>query len=413
VILLLRGSGHRTFRLTFTIVGTGALIAFGTVPYLRASRFIASPLSVLTAGLLALSVALPLIERALRPRWRTVLRAGAVVALFAAAAGVSKPGPYEGVTAYVRGRAYEAVGIESASAPVDRILSYGVTELLPYSLADVWSDKCLAASAAFLILGPVALLSYPRASARNGRGRWGLGLILFLTATFLGLTLFSRRNKILLGPLVAIVAGLSVDGPARHLAGKAGTRSGLAGIAAALLLCAAAAAAQTGLASRALATVALGIDPANLAAINWIRDETSPDVPILADWDEGYQIQTYARRPTLTDGFLESEANKARILETAAALFSPQEDDLRSLCGRYGVRFVLVEVTELPVYSRLLGREFSDYVIVGGGGQGGGQLEVTPLGRSVTGIRMFLSPGTLHGLRLRAAFGTYRIFEVG
>ena len=67
-------------------------------------------------------------------------------------------------------------------------------------------------------------------------------------------------------------------------------------------------------------------------------------------WEQGFDVQAHANRPTLVDGFLESDVVRARIQTMANAAMQHSPDSLARWCRGLGTRYLLV-----PPSTHLLG----------------------------------------------------------
>ena len=78
------------------------------------------------------------------------------------------------------------------------------------------------------------------------------------------------------------------------------------------------------------------------AALAWLRDHRAGETPLVAPWGQGFEIETYAGRATVMDGFLESADGLARIERFARAAFVRSPDSLAAYCRTFGARQLLV-----------------------------------------------------------------------
>ncbi len=84
-----------------------------------------------------------------------------------------------------------------------------------------------------------------------------------------------------------------------------------------------------------------------------INEQTSENAVILSHWPDGYVIQAYCNRPTITDGLIESRRIVDRIMELSKIYCLPgkTEKDLLKFCVKYGVTHILVPFNKTPVYA--------------------------------------------------------------
>src|SRR5262249_53473330 len=147
--------------------------------------------------------------------------------------------------------------------------------------------------------------------------------------TFTGLFLLVFRNVVLLAPFVGIAAGDSIgyvlDGRRRR-----GLRYAV--LAVVLLISTRTAWGAWRMAS----SRGTRLEPNLSEALVRMRTLTPPGAAVSCYWADGYLIQSYCNRPTLTDGLFESREIVKRILDESRAYFSQDEGDLWNYCRRYG-----------------------------------------------------------------------------
>jgi len=86
------------------------------------------------------------------------------------------------------------------------------------------------------------------------------------------------------------------------------------------------------------------------AALEFVAARTPVSAVIAAPWGLGFEIQSYAHRRTLMDGFLESEVGRERMVAFARLGFEPSPEPLAGWCRSLGADYLL-----LPPSSQLLG----------------------------------------------------------
>src|SRR5262249_6799372 len=84
------------------------------------------------------------------------------------------------------------------------------------------------------------------------------------------------------------------------------------------------------------------IEPEFAAACEWLRANTPPATPVATPWEKGYEVQSLASRPTLTDACLESDVVLARVREIAHDFFRRDPDSLAAWCRARGATHLLV-----------------------------------------------------------------------
>ena len=82
------------------------------------------------------------------------------------------------------------------------------------------------------------------------------------------------------------------------------------------------------------------LDPDFGAALAFLRARTPADAVVASTWERGFEIQTYAARPAMMDGLLESVEVQRRIMAFARAAMDPAPDSLAAVCRRYGAAII-------------------------------------------------------------------------
>ena len=178
-------------------------------------------------------------------------------------------------------------------------------------------------------------------------------LFMFLVF-FLALTFIFLRNKIILGPLIAITMGESID---FALKSKKSLRRLLICVIAVLLI-------KTGYDSYKMISTRESntkIRPYLKQVLSVINNRTPKNAVILCYWADGYPIQTYCNRPTITDGLFESQEIVNRIIAVSKIYYSYSEKELLDFCKIYGVTHILVPVNRKMVYSGYAGVKYRQY----------------------------------------------------
>ncbi|MGH7731075.1 MAG: hypothetical protein ACRENJ_07480 [Candidatus Eiseniibacteriota bacterium] len=361
--------------------GTLACLLFA---YLREQSFVLSGAWLLAIGLAA-ALWTPWLRREGAPPAR---RAGllALVALAAALGGrlAGRERPYAEVLDAALRKVVETLGVHSIPSPTTMI-ALSVDELQSVSLAELLGAGSLSWLGVPFLLAPLVwLVARRRSGGIRASLEPGPALLTWLSAALLVGTLLFSRNKIVLGPLAAIVIGglFAALAPARPPAPASRTRGIGAGsttrtIARALLAMCMLATAWDAI------TLALTresrMEPGERSAMAFLTGRTPPDAVVLAPWERGYEIQGYAGRKTVLDGLLEDPLNQRRIVEVARAWMAPRTDSLVALCKRTGTDYLLVPpstalhgiavLTDWPATWKLragipLGRTEADRVLV-------------------------------------------------
>ncbi len=411
--VVLLGKENRSLTAAFAVVTAVMLVSFLLIPYLSASHFIVSRVSVLTVGTLFLFLFAAFRSRKgghavyLRRKIPLLLLTAALLLLVAR---IPETGAYSGIYAHFKTRALAKLGFHVTPTQLDLIL-YSVQELTAYSLKDLVNNMCLSASFVFIVFAFVAPLFYRKKLEGKVRFPPAWAMIQFFTAAFCLLTLLARRNKIFLGPMVALCAGSCVFFSLAYLALPAKKKEPrVVFFSLFLLIGYLAAISWTAWNAWGIRTLRLGISPENYTAICWLEKNTPENAVILADWEQGYQIQTYAHRATVVDGLLESEENRKRIPEIAVAYFSLDEEDLYRLCRNYGADYVLFNASGASTEAYVANINFSKYLARADWKKG--WYVPNELGMKTTVIRMVYSPRALKHFELCENVKNYSIFRV-
>ncbi len=179
--------------------------------------------------------------------------------------------------------------------------------------------------------------------------------ILFVFIVFFTiLTFIFSRNKIILGPLAALTLGESVDAAFRY---KKTVRFMILALITIAFI-------KTGYDSYRLAVTRYTntkIGPYLKQALIAINKFTASDSVILSYWADGYPIQTYCNRPTITDGLFESPEIVKRIIAESRIYYSYNEEELWNFCKQYGVTNILVPANRKMAYAGYAGVDYGRY----------------------------------------------------
>jgi len=92
-----------------------------------------------------------------------------------------------------------------------------------------------------------------------------------------------------------------------------------------------------------------------------INKQTPKNSVILSYWSDGYPIQTYTQRPTITDGLFEEPENVRRIIAVSKIYYSTNLQDLFRFCRKLGVTHLLVPKNRKTVYADYAGLPYQNY----------------------------------------------------
>lgn len=179
-------------------------------------------------------------------------------------------------------------------------------------------------------------------------------LFFVFLAFFLVLTFIFSRNKILLGPLVAISAGECIM---FALTRKKTVKVVLLSVIAVFVI-------KTGYDAYMLAESRYPntrLEPERKVTLVFINRELPRDAVILSYWADGYFIQTYCNRPTITDGLFESPEILRRVFGLGKIYYTGSEKDLLLFCRKYGATHLLVPTYRKFVYAASAGVDYEDY----------------------------------------------------
>jgi asparagine N-glycosylation enzyme membrane subunit Stt3 len=358
LVLLIRGAGPElrdTFPPMVLIVTPGL---FG-LEYLRAQGF---PLSFTWLAVAAIAGVL-FVPRLAPGRARAGERAVWVAAGLALAFVISRltasPSPYSAAAGLLPLKVKMLLHLPVSPTPIETLLlSIEELSVLPPLPLTIGAMN-LAFLGPWLVLAPLGfwLLAGRPGWRRIAAMRADHLLLITIGAAFLVLTVLLARTKVLLAPLAAVVAAgllnrlLQPVPPGRPARPPSrGTRRAAVPapahgtsvrrmMAALLVLCVA-----------GNAAVSVGIagsrdsrpEPEFLEALRWLREHTAPGAVVATVWEKGYEVQSYAERPTLTDGFLESDVVLRRVNEVAHAFLQPSAEPLAAWCRAHGARDLLV-----------------------------------------------------------------------
>jgi asparagine N-glycosylation enzyme membrane subunit Stt3 len=138
-------------------------------------------------------------------------------------------------------------------------------------------------------------------------------------------------------------------------------------------------------------------------ALAKIQDLTPPGAAIACNWADGYMVQSYGNRPTLTDGLFESREIVSRILEESEAYYSDDESKLWSYCVRHGAAYLLVPVRRTQSYAHQAGVAYETYYAPAG---------PTAAGKATVLFRLIHEPGSVKHFRELYRNPMYVLYQV-
>jgi asparagine N-glycosylation enzyme membrane subunit Stt3 len=327
------------------------LAASLAIPYLLAGPFLLSrtgALVFLTLGLLLADAATAL--HAVRSVWGHATRIGLVGGILAVSLFLAAPSPAD--------RLGDALGWKLGRHPAGpaAALLATATELESPRLAHLLAPDYFSA------LGPCALLfalgrrfprrrpalTPPAPGAESGLRFWhGATALLFVA------TLVFARNKVLLGPFLALYPALLWRG-LRGRRSVALRRIGLGLLlGAAVLTCADA--------FRLTRILPVRLDPDDRRALTWLRSAAHPGDVLLGDWGRGYAVEWHGGLASATDGLLEVPGMAERIAAFGHALYAEDPRPLAELCRQVGARFLWVPGDKRRVHALYAGLDPTVY----------------------------------------------------
>jgi len=143
----------------------------------------------------------------------------------------------------------------------------------------------------------------------------------------------------------------------------------------------------------------------------WLRENLPGHGAIAASWSMGFELQTYAGRPTLTDGFLENRLNRDRLLAFYRALYGEDEGRLAAFCRRHGAHWLVLDRSYLLPVARRLELPWREWVDVAEGPDQTLQVTVRPVGLRIVHVRLLGGQPTRHFRPVYDA-GNYLVLEI-
>jgi len=332
-------------------------LSFPALEYLRAQSYLLSPV-----WLASVAVAVVLFLPALSEGGRAAIRAPALaIALgagWAVGHALAPPSPYSGALDLLMFKLRARLHLGAVARPRGlEALLIEVQEL--YGLTP---GALLIGPQQFFLLGPWCLAApwvirgFGPAGARRGLSA-PHALMAFMSVVLALFTLLMNRNKVLLAPLVAVIAGGLFEAlrPRRNAEAAPAARErrprdarrprasrapGARAIVFGVFLLSLASTLVCGI---LLATSRRShLPPGFAACAAWLKSHATAGAIVFAPAEYGYDLQAHAGCASLTDGLLESPENQRRILATYSAWFANDDRGLIEICRRDSVQYVLV-----------------------------------------------------------------------
>ncbi|MFC2140114.1 STT3 domain-containing protein [Candidatus Auribacterota bacterium] len=141
--------------------------------------------------------------------------------------------------------------------------------------------------------------------------------------------------------------------------------------------------------------------------IGWIRKNIDKGTVLMSYWGQGYTTQLYTGCPTLTDGFLENEEIRKRIMEIETAFYATKEKDLYDICKKYHARYIILPIFKTQAMAKTAGVDYRLY-------ENWRERKPTELGLKTTLFKMIYDsgPGRLRYFKTRFKTKMYRVLEV-
>jgi len=271
----------------------------------------------------------------------------AILLLFVPGFGARNPGfNYGSFPRAVAEITLDRMGVTTQFSEFTRLV-FDNQELQGVGPGEMFGREDLSLSAGFIGLFLLFCLTFRERSSQRD-------IVLSCLVIFSALYLLVFRNVVLLAPFVGIAAGESL----RFVLDRNRGRSiRLTVLAIVVIMSTKTVADAYGMAS----TRGTRLDPYLAEALVKIRALTPPAAAISCYWADGYVVQTYCGRPTLTDGLFESREIVKRILEESKAYYSEDEDELWSYCARYGATYLLVPMRRTESYANQAGVPYGKY----------------------------------------------------
>ncbi len=330
LVLLLLGKRARASAGLASLSLALGFLAAGTLPYFREQTVLLSRAAApaLWAGLAGFAAS----------RWLRERGAGRAIPIVVAIFGIAlllmrllPETPFDAEEGRAAATLLTRVGLAGPDAFTVQLYE-NVQELTPPG----WRLLVSAGGFSWAVLLAAVAIAASALSRRAGPAERTAPVIFIalLGAVWLLGTLQVERSKVLAAVPIALACG-GVAQPAGRFASRIAR-------AAAALVIAVAMAATAGESARLARALTLDADPSSRRICGWIAAHVPRDEGVLADWGIGYLLQTYAGRPTFTDGHLELAANRDRILATSRAMVAEDERILARLCAEHGIRHVLL-----------------------------------------------------------------------
>lgn len=347
----------------FLVTAAGYVLGCLTIPYLAAQKTLVSSESAIVMVAAAAAIYLPRspfegrrLERLELWIYRSSV-VGVVLALTALFLSFSTSEAGVGVSSVFK-LALSRLGY-LRSGEGDILLYSSSIELAPLGLDRLFGRGHLSFSILLLLLNP--FWSRER-NEPDRRPDIATQTALFYTlVTFVLTVLVASRNMTLFSPMVCVMLTLGLAETLRtaRTQGRSERRAAAARFLGAVVIlgvsmvCAATAKEGYDL-MRRLNPKSLVISPEDRRVYDYIRHRTSPKAVFWTQWSDGYPVQTYGRRATITDGLFEVPEVRRRVVEEARVMVSQDERKLADFCIKYGVDYVLFDRKYAGSYARYL-----------------------------------------------------------
>ncbi len=245
----------------------------------------------------------------------------------------------------------------------DTLLYSSSMELAPLTLERLMGSRHLSFAILMPLLSPFWQISHQDVSRQS---RLALHTVIFYTSVAGALMLLvASRNLTLFAPVICVLLVLGLAETLRVLRTGAfgGAREGSARLLVAIVILGASilciATAKKGLELMThLNPKSFIISTDDKRVFDFIRTSTSPQAIFWTQWTDGYPVQTYGKRATITDGLFEVPEIRKRVIEESRAMVSKDEKSLVDFCIKYGVSYVVFDRKYTGSYAKYAGKSF-------------------------------------------------------
>jgi asparagine N-glycosylation enzyme membrane subunit Stt3 len=255
--------------------------------------------------------------------------------------------------------ALSRLGYVSASDG-DTLLYSSSMELAPLTLERLMGSKHLSFALLMPLLSPFWRVSHQDPERQS---KLALQTVLFYTAVSgVLMLLVASRNLTLFAPTICVLLVLGLAETLKLLKTEAfgPHKAGLARLLVATVIMGAvalsAASAKKGLELMLnLNPKSFIITPDEKRVYDFIRTNTSPKAVFWTQWSDGYLVQTYGKRATITDGLFEVPEIRRRVVEESKVMMARDEQSLVDFCLKYDVNYVLFDRKYAGSYAKYAG----------------------------------------------------------